>query len=506
MSEIATNANRSISWPGPEAGQLAAGLAVIVIADLLFWQHEPGISLFVFYAALIAAILLLAGARTLTRRTLVSAAFALAAALPLVETPSLAAWLSATFGVTILALTAHDLLPDRFDDIPAVLLRFGLPTPFRFAGDALSGLTRRAGVGVGRSVVVAILKWIVPLVFAGIFVLLFAAANPLIESTLTAIQPLSLLEPWRVILWGFAIVFAWPFLNPRLMAPLTVPEMQGPHLPKAESILFGRGAILRALVVFNAIFAVQTGLDLVYLWGGTTLPDGMSYAEYAHRGAYPLVVTALLAAVFVLAAMRPGGSAGQSPLIRRLVYLFVAQNVLLVVSSLWRLNLYVEVYSLTEFRVAAGIWMGLVAIGLVLIVVRIALNRSSGWLIASNLASLGMTLYICAYVDFPSVIARYNVEHSHELTGQGAPLDVHYLASLGPSVISAFDLFLERAQGRDDLDLARVHMTRVELANGFGGRSRDWQSWTFRDWRLEQYLAGNVAQLPESARTGDLGS
>ena len=47
-------------------------------------------------------------------------------------------------------------------------------------------------------------------------------------------------------------------------------------------------------------------MDFVYLWGGKTLPDGMSYAEYAHRGAYPLIATALLAGAFVLVALRPG--------------------------------------------------------------------------------------------------------------------------------------------------------------------------------------------------------
>ena len=56
----------------------------------------------------------------------------------------------------------------------------------------------------------------------------------------------------------------------------------------------------RSLILFNALFAVQTVLDLIYLWGGASLPDGMSHAEYAHRGAYPLVATALLAAAFVL--------------------------------------------------------------------------------------------------------------------------------------------------------------------------------------------------------------
>ena len=65
---------------------------------------------------------------------------------------------------------------------------------------------------------------------------------------------------------------------------------------------------------------VQTVLDAAYLWGGVALPDGMTYASYAHRGAYPLIVTALLAAGFVLAAMRPGSATSNDPLIRRLVY------------------------------------------------------------------------------------------------------------------------------------------------------------------------------------------
>jgi len=37
------------------------------------------------------------------------------------------------------------------------------------------------------------------------------------------------------------------------------------------------------------LFAIQTVLDIQYLWRGAALPDGMSYATYAHRGAYPLI-------------------------------------------------------------------------------------------------------------------------------------------------------------------------------------------------------------------------
>jgi len=87
-------------------------------------------------------------------------------------------------------------------------------------------------------------------------------------------------------------------------------------------------------------------------------------------------------------AMRPGGPAEKSPIIRPLVYVFVAQNVTLVASSILRLQLYVEFYLLTYWRIAAFVWMLLVAVGLVLIVMRIWYGHSNAWLVRKNLATL----------------------------------------------------------------------------------------------------------------------
>ena len=63
--------------------------------------------------------------------------------------------------------------------------------------------------------------------------------------------------------------------------------------------LFGEKAVFRALLSFNGLFAVQNGMDAAFLWGRAGLPEGLTYAAYAHRGAYALIVTALLAAAFV---------------------------------------------------------------------------------------------------------------------------------------------------------------------------------------------------------------
>src|SRR6202035_4249303 len=155
---------------------------------------------------------------------------------------------------------------------------------------------------------------------------------------------------------------------------------------------------LRSLILFNALFALQSGLDLTYLWGGASLPDGLNHAEYAHRGAYLLIATALLAAGFVLIAMRPGGPSEQSGLIRPLVLAWIGQNILLVISSIFRLDLYVATFSLTYLRLAALVWMILVAVGLLLILIQIVWHKTHYWLVTANAAALAIMLYGCCLI------------------------------------------------------------------------------------------------------------
>lgn len=340
-----------------------------------------------------------------------------------------------------------------------------------------------------------------PLGLGVVFMALFGAANPVIEywfSLIDLFALLNLIQLPRLFFWLFVLAFVWAFLRPRPPRFLRrLPGMVRPARPATETgtsiedIIFGKAAIRRALVVFNLLFALQTGLDATYLWGGVALPDGLTYAAYAHRGAYPLIITALLAAGFVLAALRPGSEPSRDPLIRRLVYAWVAQNIVLVISSMLRLDLYVDIYALTYWRIAAFVWMGMVAMGLALIIARIALGKSNEWLQSANLLTLSATLYACSFINFAALIANYNVDHSFEMTGQGIPLDGWYLRSLGPGALPALDRFLMYQASTSTPDQPRqreLAVGRAEDEADYRGRQKNWRAWSFRDWRLLAYL------------------
>ena len=337
-----------------------------------------------------------------------------------------------------------------------------------------------------KRILASLVAWIVPACALLVFGSLFADANPLLSDWFALLDPRLLFDPEvmrHLLFWSIILCLIWPLLHLRLSRQSPTPKLAAPAALADAGPLFGESAILRSLVLLNALFALQTGLDITYLWAGVALPNGMTYAAYAHRGAYPLVLTALLAAGFVLAAMRRGGPAEKSLWIRPLVLVWVSQNVILMISSMLRLNLYVATYSLTYLRLAAFIWMGLVAAGLLLIVAQILRRESNGWLLEMNARSLALALFGACLFNAPAFVADYNVAHCREVRGFDAALDQTYLLSLGPQAIPAIDDFARGVPGHEGDGLsARSRMARP---------SDDWRGWSFRAWRLRRYLAMN---------------
>jgi hypothetical protein len=282
----------------------------------------------------------------------------------------------------------------------------------------------------------------------------------------------------RLALWAFILMIVWSFLRPRLLltAKPSPPASSPLALPGVTA-----GSVTLSLLAFNAIFAVQNVLDAAFLWSGTRLPEGLSFAEYAHRGAYPLIATALLAGLFVLMTLRPGSDMAQSPLIRRLVSFWIAQNVFLVASTMLRTIRYVEAYSLTELRIEALIWMGLVAVGLVLICIRLWLGRSDTWLINANLAAAALVLSISAALDYDRIAAEWNVRHAREVGGGGAGLDLCYLHQMGSSAL----LPLIELEGRRLPLFLRLRVTwvRNDIMDRLEASQGHWSGWTWRGAR-----------------------
>ena len=491
---IATASDLEMAPARPLLMPLLSATACVALADWLFYDWQIGISLALFLGVLGAVAV--AGNRVYATRTvqIVMAAIFAAGLLALIEDVNVLSVILSTLATAlfVIVMTARENSSWQWNLFEAAIAP--LRGPFQLVGDLFVALQQMKQQAPEWLRMGSLIAWVVPLSVFAVFLGLFSSANPLIEHRLMQIDLRFLFnhsDLQRTLFWLFIACAIWPIIHRGIRrAPVrkSEPSTAVAAEPSEFDYLFGVQAMLRSLILFNALFALQTGLDLVYLWGGAALPDGLTYAEYAHRGAYPLIATALLAAGFVLIAMRPGGPAEQSRLIRPLVLVWTGQNILLVISSILRLDLYVAAYSLTYLRLAAFIWMMLVAAGLLLMLIQIMLKKPNSWLVTANAATLALVLYGCCFLNAPWVVASYNVDHCREAGGTGPNLDLKYLFSLGPQVLPALEPRLQQIPAlqpyvegfRFEQDISALRM-----------RPGNWRAWGFRAWRLERYLSNN---------------
>ncbi|SDX01203.1 protein of unknown function [Ruegeria halocynthiae] len=454
--------NREDGITGPGKRHAVAGLAILVaLADVLFLDHSPGASLAVFAFAVGAVVW------TLLRRRagLTGPAILLVlSVLPVVEYVQVLSIAFLLGGSTVALCWAVLGQPDS----PSVR-RFLRLFPVLGVQHGIKAARHSHSVSRSDGAVLRVLRdWSFPVGGALVLASLMVSANPVLFDWVDRIWRFDIRLD-RMLFWFGAAIMVWPILAVCVQPELLAPRF-GPHRKRSLPALGLNGkSVANALIVFNLLLAVQTGMDMAFLWGNAALPKGMSYAEYAHRGAYPLLATALLAGVFALAA-RPYLNDRQG--LTRWMMLWLGQNVLLVISSLTRLSLYIMTYGLTYLRVHAAIWMALVAVGLCLTGWQTLKGKSNRWLLLrSSVLAIGV-LYACCFVNFAALIARWNLAHPTQF-------DVYYACQLNE---------MAAAELKKDKRLSNCSMSPV---------INNWRNWGFRADRVIRSLAAEP--MPEMA-------
>ena len=445
-------------WP-PNA-QLAALIASVIAANLLLYHPWPGLAFVPFaFIAFLATVATLPG-RKIPRGP---ALLLVASQLPLIEYQQLLAVAFAVGGLAaslVWARAAARPAAAQLAFTAAILLLSSIRQPFRamrFASLAVQAGGH--GEDTGTMALKAASRLAFPLLGAAALLVLLAVANPVIEGWLDRLLTFDIhLLPLlgRLVFLAIVASLIWPFLAWSGVLPRMRSLDDGP--PAGRWLGLNAGSVTLALVLFNAMLLVQVGTDVRYLLAGGELPEGLTYSAYARRGAFALMATAVLAGAFAVLA-RP--YLGARPGLRGLMYLWLAQNLVLTGAAGYRLWIYVEAYGLTTLRIHAAIWTVLVGLGLVLIAWQIRRERSSGWLLA-RLALLGLaTLYLCAFVNFSHIVASHNIAR---LKGPGEPVcEAGYPVAPSYAPSEAW---------------CRTTRPRIDT----------WRDWDFRTWRTIGYL------------------
>lgn len=246
--------------------------------------------------------------------------------------------------------------------------------------------------------------------------------------------------------------------------------------------ILGFGEAATMLISVNLLFAIFVAVQFRYFFGGlaniVTGPTGLTYAEYARRGFFELVIVAVTTLIFfvLLSELSRREKGRQQTWFSGLaIGLFLLVAVILV-SAFQRLLLLEQAYGFSRLRTYPHVFMIWLGILLLAIVVLEMLGRQRAFALAVLLAVVGFTLSL-PLLNVDAFITRSNIQsHTSERV-----LDNFYLASLSddavPELVSAY----QRALDSGDADL--FEKIAIALACHFSDTPPDpalvWQAWNW---------------------------
>lgn len=292
-----------------------------------------------------------------------------------------------------------------------------LNVPGRAAAAAMGKCRNVRGLGVGIVICIPLLICVILLlasadeVFKHIFAQLFSA--------LEALRPGPLL--WKLIktaaytLLMFSALYA---LNQKAK-PVNIPSR-----PKDTPAI----AFVLPEALLNVIYAVFVYIQLRYLFGNAeTAAMSGGYAQYARSGFFQLVTVTIINLACILPAMT---LRGDSTILRVLSGILAALTFVILLSALYRMQLYISVYGMTHLRILT-LW-GIVMIAGMLLLSIYKIVRPEKAVCPAIVCMLLVGWIVFAYANVDYLIAAYNVAHM-----PAELLDLDHLKNLSPDALAA---------------------------------------------------------------------
>ncbi len=433
-----------------------AALLVAWSVDFLFWNKPVGISLMIFVVLALAAAFWLARVekiRPVWAGPVLAAAVLLAAGVTVFRVEPMTRFLNASLAVGLLLLLAVSWRSVNW-------LRFGILDWVVTAVDVFADMltraaslrllpaapegTEKSGLRTLGRLAPVLRGLLLALPVVAVLALLLSSADPIFSDRLTNFFNFFNLQrlPEYFIRLVYILILAYGFAGISLYALLPREQVRARSLSKDLPRILGLTEALIVLGSVNLLFAFFVTIQFQYFFGGQAniTTAGYTYADYARRGFFELVIVAVLSLMLslTLGAFTRRETPRQRGLFTGFSVLLVALVWVMLVSAFMRLLMYEDAYGFTRLRTYTHIfipWLGLLLLAAIILQVA---RRERYFGPALLVAGMGFCLSLGA-VNVDGFIARQNLSRA----AQGADLDMVYLISLSPDALPQMaDAFL----------------------------------------------------------------
>lgn len=247
-----------------------------------------------------------------------------------------------------------------------------------------------------------------------------------------------------------------------LSAILLISEQRiqvNPRLPSSKSSKDSLIVLLSVIFVYSLFVFIQ----LRYLFNGSTLPDGITYASYARRGYGELLLATLItsAVIYIFCAIV---DSAKSSRVRVASFILAFLNMIVVASAWKRLSLYESAYGWTMTRFVARMGLVCILIGSIILILWISKRLSSKSLYSAGWYTVAGVLLVSAIINPVGQVTKRNIL---DLPNREVPLDVGHMLNQSPDSYRSICLYAPRLKAANQSEYSDLRRRSTAISSQF---------------------------------------
>lgn len=238
---------------------------------------------------------------------------------------------------------------------------------------------------------------------------------------------------------------------------------------------------LSALIFFvmiNLLLFIVNATDINSVWINFEYKYDFDISQFVHEGTYLLIISVLLSIGILGYFFRNNINfyKNNTPL-KKLAYLWIVQNSVLVFSVGARNYHYINFYGLSNKRIGVFIFLVITLIALVTIGLKINQRHTLTHFIKINTWAAYITLITCCSINWDNIITDYNIQHSR-IT------DYNYLLNLSDKTIPI--IYKNKAELTTQQKTKLKHKI-IRFKKDYK-TNETWLSWDYASYKTNQYF------------------
>lgn len=241
-------------------------------------------------------------------------------------------------------------------------------------------------------------------------------------------------------------------------------------------------------IILNVMLLMINILDINQIFISQALPLGITLSSFVHQAVWSIVFSIVVASVLIMWFFKDElnfNAFGKK--VKILVYAWILQSVLMIISAMIRNYWYIQEFQLTYLRIGVFTFLFLSIIGLMHTYLKVSKRKSAWRLISNNFETWFLILAISSCFNWDRLITHYNIRHVSE----NKPLDKEYLIELSdgniPGLIEFYHLKHSTLQIKSRSQTDPLHY-KLYIANELL-KAQTWQSFNLRDWKNSRALS-----------------